>query len=368
MENRFQIARDHLLDLLKYYGNRTILVKITQDGREVKVWAKTFVRRRIEKTGIPFIFGTGSNRIVRVTNPELDDDMLAVIFHKAVFELERGYIEVFCEGRPQAQRFIDSINGWIKYKEEWLSCTFPTYKEEDLVPFITDEITFGTFSAGLEVKEEDANTLRELGYDSISDVREMAELFWDFAVRREPIGRLMKNAILAITLDEQAANYLSTNFRKLNGIIQEHIDNDGLMPDEKIALDDMQDEILKVRREANKKVKAAKKGVQEDMQYLRKLRKVAKKLKKLLLNPLSTFTRTYDFTKEEDINGFLKWFKLMERHVPMTFVRQMEKRYYQEPGQLDMFKQRVEEHNLQFPVDVPDDEIDDEETEECTEL
>ena len=36
MENRFQIARDHLLDLLKYYGNRTILVKITQDGKEVK--------------------------------------------------------------------------------------------------------------------------------------------------------------------------------------------------------------------------------------------------------------------------------------------------------------------------------------------
>jgi hypothetical protein len=33
-----------------------------------------------------------------------------------------------------------------------------------------------------------------------------------------------------------------------------------------------------------------------------------------------------------------------------------------------MFKQKVEEHNLQFPVDVPDDEIDDEETdEECTE-
>ena len=177
----------------------------------------------------------------------------------------------------------------------------------------------------------------------------------------------MKNAILAITLDEQAANYLTTNFRKLNGIIQEHIDNDGLMPDEKIALDDMQDEILKVRREANKKVKAAKKGVQEDMQYLRKLRKVAKKLKRLLLNPFSTFTQTYDFTQEADINSFLKWFKLMERHVPMTFVRQMEKRYYQEPGQLDMFKQRAEEHNLQFPVDVPDDEIDDEETEECTE-
>ncbi len=195
----------------------------------------------------------------------------------------------------------------------------------------------------------------------------MTELFWDFAVRREPIGRLMKNAILAITLDEQAANYLTTNFRKLNGIIQEHIDNDGLMPDEKIALDDMQDEILKVRREANKKVKAAKKGVQEDMQYLRKLRKVAKKLKRLLLNPFSTFTQTYDFTQEADINSFLKWFKLMERHVPMTFVRQMEKRYYQEPGQLDMFKQKVEEHNLQFPVDVPDDEIDDEETEECTE-
>lgn len=37
----------------------------------------------------------------------------------------------------------------------------------------------------------------------------------------------------------------------------------------------------------------------------------------------------------------------------------MEKRYYQEPGQLDMFKQKVEEHNFKFPVDILDNEIDD---------
>lgn len=362
MENRYYKARENIIDLIQSYGKRAITVKITQDGEEIKVLPRYFVSRQLKKAGITVPYCGGAKKISKIINPTLDDDMLSVIFHRAVFELEEAYIEEFCQGKPQAQAFIESVNDRIKNKRQWLSCTFPAYKDEELLAFLDPEITKGYFSAGLEVTEEDAKTLSDMGYDEISNTEEMKELFWDFAVRREPIGRLMKNAILAITLDEQAANYLSRNFRDLNRIIQEHIDSGAAKPTPK-ATDvnlpkDIQQEIMQVRREANKKVKAAKKEVMEDLRYLQKLRKLAKKLKRLLLDPRSPLVQIIDFTKEEDINSFLNWFKYMERHVPPTFVRQLEKRNYEE-GQLDLFKQKVEAHNAKFPVGTPDDDSDD---------
>ncbi len=359
MLNRFQKARNNLMDLLKYYGDRPILVRLTQEGEEVRVSAKYFFKRRLSKTGMPFIFGTGSNKIAKLVNPQLDDNKLSVILFKAIFEFESAYIEVFCEGKPQAKDYINYVNEWIKQKQEWLSSTFPIYKEEDLIPFINPKISLGYFSEGLEVTDKDVKTLEEMGYKRISDEQDMTELFWDFAVRREPIGNLMKNAILAITLDEQAANYLITNHHKLNRIIQEKIDDNGLSPEEKKNLKEMDGEILKIRQEANKKVKAARKNVQEQLKNIKGIRKVSRKLKQLLLNPLSPITQSYDLTQEEDIDNYIAWFRAWGRRIPPTFVRQLEKRSYQESGMLVLFKQKVEEHNIKYTIDASDDDNDD---------
>lgn len=43
MESRFESAKLYLIDLLRAYGHRMIIVKIKQDGEEVEVMARTFV-------------------------------------------------------------------------------------------------------------------------------------------------------------------------------------------------------------------------------------------------------------------------------------------------------------------------------------
>ena len=60
----------------------------------------------------------------------------------------------------------------------------------------------------------------------------------------------------------------------------------------------------------------------------------------------------------------LSWFAIWQRSVPDRLIRGLEKRRYQEPGQLDLFKEKVEKHNETFAVtleeeddDVVDDEI-----------
>lgn len=54
MESRFENAKLYLIELLRIYGHRPIIVKIKQDGEEVEVMAKTFVRRQLTATEIEF--------------------------------------------------------------------------------------------------------------------------------------------------------------------------------------------------------------------------------------------------------------------------------------------------------------------------
>ena len=46
MESKFENAKIYLIELLRIYGHRPIIVKIKQDGEEVEVMAKTFKNRK----------------------------------------------------------------------------------------------------------------------------------------------------------------------------------------------------------------------------------------------------------------------------------------------------------------------------------
>ena len=54
MESKFENAKLYLIELLRIYGHRPIIVKIKQDGEEVEVMARTFVRRQLTAAGIEF--------------------------------------------------------------------------------------------------------------------------------------------------------------------------------------------------------------------------------------------------------------------------------------------------------------------------
>ena len=54
MESKFENAKIYLIELLRIYGHRLIIVKIKQDGEEVEVMARTFVRRQLTAAEIEF--------------------------------------------------------------------------------------------------------------------------------------------------------------------------------------------------------------------------------------------------------------------------------------------------------------------------
>jgi hypothetical protein len=44
MADRFETAKQYLIDLLRAYGHRPIIVKVRMDGTEVEVMAKNMVK------------------------------------------------------------------------------------------------------------------------------------------------------------------------------------------------------------------------------------------------------------------------------------------------------------------------------------
>ena len=98
MESRFESAKLYLIDLLRAYGHRMIIVKIKQDGEEVEVMARTFVKRQLTAAGIEFPYNETNKRCSKIINTDLDNDELSIIFHRAVFEIETAYVTLYTVG------------------------------------------------------------------------------------------------------------------------------------------------------------------------------------------------------------------------------------------------------------------------------
>ena len=65
------------------------------------------MKRQLTTAGIKFPYREANKPNVRIINKHVDADMLSVIFHEALFELEDAYVKVYCEGNPKADKYID---------------------------------------------------------------------------------------------------------------------------------------------------------------------------------------------------------------------------------------------------------------------
>ncbi len=364
MENVFDIAKNYLIDLLRIYGHRPIIVKIKQDGEVVEVMAMTFVRRQLTAVDIEFPWDELKKRSPKIKNPELDDDELSILFHRAVFELETAYIDEFCQGKPEAEGYINSIYSWIERKQEWLNCTFSYYADEDIVPFLEespkDRLELGSLSEGLDVVEEDVKVLKKMGFRQISSVQAMMQVFWGFASQRQIITRSMKNAILSITVDEEAADFLESYIHFYNSFMQPKIE-DGAWPVDEDRVKKYENQIRELNgrhqvelEKQNKKHKeeTARRNIkhQEELKIARgktkEYKKIIDKVRKKVKNPNSKVFQAYDFTDENEIKDFISWFRVLNKKVKNATVRCiLAKRFEDNPDDAELFKRMVEEYN-----------------------
>lgn len=376
MRNRFENAKNNLIDLLRAYGHRAITVKIDRNGEELKILASSFVKRQMTTTGIFFPFNEKNKKNTKIINTTLDDDDLSILFHRAVFEFEEAYIEEFCLGRPEAEGFVNSIYSWIDRKDEWLKCTFSNY-DEPLEPFLKSlpkpKHEKGDLSVGLNVAEEDVKALRKMGFRQISSVKSMTQVLWAFATYRIPITHSMHDAILFITVDEDAVDYLNSHVRNYNTFIQERIE-DAAFPGEKESRK-LQEEIKELNKkhqtelqersrnhkmevkELNKKhLEELQAKVQNYKEKLKGYEAITKRFRRFIQLPNGKVSQIFDLTKEYDIDFFISWYRIVHKKVKNQTVKYiMAERFADNPSEAELFLKKVDEYNSS--LNSCDDEV-----------
>ena len=311
-------ATEYLIDLLRAYGHRAIVVNINQQGEELHIQAKDFVRRQLAAAGIKFPYSETNKPNNRILNKHIDEDMLSVIFHEALFELETAYVKEKCEGEPKAERYIESINSWIERKKVWLKCTFPPYSDAQLAPFFDTRPAEKEPASDGDIQEAQ-EVLSEIGFNSIATIEDVNKLLWELAMRRIPLTKSMRSAVETLIMRKGFKAELSN------------------------AQNDLKQLREKVKREHG----------QGESSY----RKLAKKLINQLKTSNSRFQATYDFTQEKDIEEFLSWYKVLKRPVKKQTMKSISRAIVKGGGSEELFMKMAEEQNAKFLSVEEDDDF-----------
>ena len=349
---RLDHAIMYLVDLLRAYGKRAIIVNINQQGEEVNIVAKDFVKRQLATAGIKFPYREANKPNVRILNKHIDADMLSVLFHEALFELEDAYVKVYCEGNPKAEKYIDSIYSWIERKEVWIKCTFPPYTDAQLAPFLDTRPIEKDVDP--ESVKEAKEKLAELGFDKINTFEDIHKMLWELAMRRNPVTKSLKEAVETLITDERVLAWFQETVHSYNCYV--HVRHtDEIFRKEESVLKKLKGELTTAQ--TNFKVLQGN-SKQEKLQAESMSRKLAKKLMNQLKTHNTRFQNSYDFTREEDIAEFLSWYKIIKRPVNKKTIKDICKRRCPDPESQEMFLRMVEAQNALFATNASDDEED----------
>lgn len=371
-ESRFEKAVQYLVDLLRAYGDRPIIVNINMEGDVIEVNAYDYIRQAIFKSGIKFPFAEVNVPNTRKVNDALDIDMLSVIFFKAIFELEQAYVEERSMGRRRLPVSLSTISYWVKKKQEWLDCTFPSYNDNELVPFPKKKKVISDQSNKDQAVQEAKEALSWLNsIDKIETDEDFNRVFWEMAMHHRPVTKELRDKLRDLMPNDDVFAAFNKNLHQYNRFLQEKIEADTL-EDENYKIRELnkqhQEEMSAQKRAYKEAVAELNRKHQADLhdklskskEKIAVYKAVVKKFRTLVYNPLGKIQQTYDLTEKEDIRDFISWFKVEHRKVRNQLVKNIEKRRYADnPEALDLFKKMVEEYNssLLNEIDDEDDEI-----------
>ncbi len=347
--NRLDKSTQYLVELLRAFGE--LNVRLSQEpvaGSLSHLSVISYVKHQMDMAKMPFPFDEARKKNKRNINKSLKRGHITVIVNEAVMEYMDAYIEIIGDADPDVSKNRKKIYEWIEEKQKWLDKTYPDFTGDELLPFI--DVPNRPIKE--DVEELDPQKLKfcvaqlaDMGYEIIDGMSKMKELFWDIAIRHTPIGFHMSKAIESVTTNDLAMNYLKSHIVPFNKLMKKRLEDPKLGIEEQglrvlygRGYKSYVQHVAKIREEAKEEIEDVKRSVGRN-------NKVAKRLRILLENPQSNLQDCYDLTREESIKQYLMWYRIWTRPFKQWVVRALEEQRYTEPGALDLFKQKVEEHN-----------------------
>lgn len=344
MTERYLLATEYLIDLLRAFGHRTMLVNTKEDGQKSFTSAFNFVKYQLDGAGIRFPYNKTKEPCQHVINPSLSVGRISIIMYEAVFTIMVTYVEAYWEDDPTADEYIDRLYDWIDNRREWMKTAFHEYSDEDLQPFLDEYVK----TVDPEAIEEARQFLASKGITEVETSKDINQLFWKLAFQRQIMEKEVVDAIRTVITNYRLLNTFNYLFHFYNSTFHQLKESDTahqIEQNNKMIIqlqNDCEQLRSKLKKEKNKNKQEVK---MEESAY----RKLTKKFFHYLQMPGLRFYKAYDFTSEADITEFLSWFKMVKRPVGKRIYSQLIKHSFKEdPQSGNLFMNMVEKYNLQF--------------------
>ena len=361
--SRLELATKYLIDLMRAYGHRPITVRVNMDGESVEIMARNFVKRQLTKVGILFPYTEANKANTLRLNSKLDNDMVSVIFHEALFEFEAAYVEEKCHGNPNAEHFANSIYDWIDRKQQWLQCTFPNYTDDELDPFPMP-VDDGQEEKDPHAMQKAKAFLSKFGIEKIEDTPDLNKFFWEMAVRRKVISKPIREAVRTVIVSDRLMKAFNNALVAYNEFIEAKTSDPEFVSEEQKVKDMAKAHKAELNQlaQAQKQEEKAKNQIKMKLQQEESMsRKLTKKFMNQLKTHHSRFQQSYDLTQEKDIEEFLSWYKVLKRPVNKKTIKDIVNLRLKEPGTSELFLSMVDAHNALFAANASEeDEVDEE--------
>ena len=339
---RFKTQQNYLLQLLKSCSKRAVIVKITKDG-PAQIAVRTFTIRELAKYGVPFPFDDIKNTAPAKLKPGIDSYRMTAIIRKAVADYLNYYLEEYKEEILPGQKTI--IEAAIDEAHYWIEKILPEFSEDDLYPFDDNADEVDVIRTEDKDIQEALAVLQSFGHTRIRGYEDVERILWDLAYRHMNLSVSMMKAILILTTEIKVKTATKRMFNRYNSLLERNRLAECGVVDVEIRPSYMkirqhEHEINELRRQLRK---TERRVYTEQRTILKPRLNLSKAILRKMRSPRSRFCRSYDFTKEQDIEEYIGWFRTIGLPIQNYIIKELEEQYGQE---LTLFREKVDEFNM----------------------
>lgn len=327
---KFSKSRRHLIELMRAYGLKNLLVR--EKGEEVAmlVMARLYVIKKLQKLNIALNVPETRQENWKVICDDLSPQEITVVFFRALAAVKEGYLEDFTPENKADQKTMAAIKSSLEEDLEYLS-TFEEAKDENLNPFPFTPYGEGPCADERRGEIENyRNMLIELGLDNIVTVASLNKLFWRLAAAGIEMNQSLRDAIISLTQNPDMRDYIDYTCDKYYETVtasegfkrrQEFVSQKKELERTKAEVTDLQ----LILQEKNKELKEKNNELTGLGRRLRRefhmkisktdgKRKAEKAVCRRLFQDLTFFQSdlplAYDLNQESHIQHYLEWFEL----------------------------------------------------------
>lgn len=350
MTERYEKSRTYLVNLLRAYRNKPIVVKLNEDGEEIKIIASTFVKTQLDHIKLDFPYEKVKERCPLLFNNKLNLRQLTILFHEAVFELESAYIEMLNDA-PEADGYAYMIQKWITNKRIWLKTIYHGYDLCAIIPF-PEQVEKRNLLDTIEHTEDNEEViafLNDIGIYAISNPIDLNTVLWHLMANLRSFDKNLADVLFEISMDKgPTLKFISSYKKTFNDVVSLLQQRKDKKKEEIIDshVNSLKEELQSVKDELKMTRKTCAEMVQKD-----KYHKVGNSLIRSLLNPQSTLYKAFNFEHETVREEYIKWFDKAQKRIGDSRIRTLKKHWRFSDEAWKEFYNLLERHNEKYKVD-----------------